>query len=259
MASDSAEFPRFDLEGQVVLVTAAARGLGRACALACAHAGADIALGLRDKNADSGIVAEVRKLGRKALPLQMDVSRMDQISSAVAEAHRHFGKIDVLVNNAGIGPENLAENVVEADFDATLAVNLKGTFFAAQAVGRLMIERRYGRIINMSSQAGSTALKGEPIYCMTKAGVDHLTRCLANEWGPHNITVNAVAPTFIRTDGTAPALSDPAFLKHVIGKIPLGRVGEPKEVAGAVVFLASPAASLVNGAILLVDGGWTTT
>ncbi|HVT53082.1 MAG TPA: SDR family NAD(P)-dependent oxidoreductase, partial [Dongiaceae bacterium] len=176
MASGSAEFPRFDLEGQVVLVTAAARGLGRACALACAHAGADIALGLRDKSADSGIAAEIRKLGRKVLPLQMDVSRMDQIRSAVAEAHRHFGRIDVLVNNAGIGPENLAENVVEADFDATLAVNLKGTFFTAQAVGRLMIERRYGRIINMSSQAGSTALKGEPIYCMTKAGVDHLTR-----------------------------------------------------------------------------------
>jgi NAD(P)-dependent dehydrogenase (short-subunit alcohol dehydrogenase family) len=183
---------------------------------------------------------------------------MDQVQSAVAEAHRHFGKIDVLVNNAGIGPENLAENVVEADFDATLAVNLKGTFFTSQAVGRLMIERRYGRIINMSSQAGSTALKGEPIYCMTKAGINHLTRCLAHEWGGYNITVNAVSPTFIHTDGTAPALSDPAFRKHVVGKIPLGRVGEPMEVAGAVVYLASPAASLVNGTILLVDGGWTT-
>jgi NAD(P)-dependent dehydrogenase (short-subunit alcohol dehydrogenase family) len=259
MAAGSSEFPRFDLEGQVVLVTAAARGLGRACALACANAGADIALGLRDKKADSGLVAEVEKLGRKVLPLQMDVSKMDQIQSAVAEVHRHFGKIDVLVNNAGIAPENLAENVVEADFDATLAVNLKGTFFASQAVGRLMIERRYGRIVNMSSQAGSTALKGEPIYCMTKAGINHLTHCLAHEWGQYNITVNAVAPTFIWTDGTRPALSDPTFLKQTIAKIPLGRIGEPKEVAGAVVFLASPAASLVNGAILLVDGGWTTT
>jgi NAD(P)-dependent dehydrogenase (short-subunit alcohol dehydrogenase family) len=257
MAASSSEFPRFDLEGQVVLVTAAARGLGRACALACANAGADIALGLRDKKADSGLAAEIAKLGRKVLPLQMDVSKLDQIQSAVAEAHRHFGKIDVLVNNAGIAPENLAENVVEVDFDATLAVNLKGTFFTSQAVGRLMIERRSGCIVNMSSQAGSTALKGEPIYCMTKAGINHLTRCLAHEWGQHNIRVNAVAPTFIRTDGTAPALSDPAFLKQVVNKIPLGRVGEPVEVAGAVVFLASPAASLINGAILLIDGGWT--
>ncbi len=259
MAGEASDFPRFDLKDQVVLVTAAARGLGRACALACAHAGADIALGLRDTSADGGTVAEVEKLGRRVLPLQMDVSRMDQIQSAVAEAHRHFGRIDVLVNNAGIAPENLAENVVEADFDATLAVNLKGTFFTSQAVGRLMIARRYGRIINMSSQAGSTALKGEPIYCMTKAGINHLTRCLANEWGPYNVTVNAVAPTFIWTDGTRPALSDPGFLQQTIGRIPLGRIGEPREVAGAVVFLASPAASLVNGAILLVDGGWTTT
>jgi NAD(P)-dependent dehydrogenase (short-subunit alcohol dehydrogenase family) len=258
MAGESPAFPRFDLKDQVVLVTAAARGLGRACALACAHAGADIALGLRDKKSDSGVVAEIQKLGRRVLPLQMDVSKLEQIQSAVAEAHRHFGKIDVLVNNAGIAPENLAENVVEADFDATLAVNLKGTFFTSQAVGRLMIERRAGSIINMSSQAGSTALKGEPIYCMTKAGINHLTRCLAHEWGPHNIRVNAVAPTFIRTDGTAPALSDPAFLKQTIANIPLGRVGEPVEVAGAVVFLASPAASLINGAILLIDGGWTT-
>jgi len=257
MTAGSSDFLRVDLNGQVVLVTAAGRGLGRACALACAHAGADIALGLKDKKSGEALVAQIRRSGRRALALQMDVTDMGQIASAVAEANQHFGRIDVLVNNAGIAPENLAENVVEADFDATLAVNLKGTFFTAQAVGRLMIERRAGCIINMSSQAGSTALKGEPIYCMTKAGINHLTRCLAHEWGPHNIRVNAVAPTFIRTDGTAPALSDPAILKQVVAKIPLGRVGEPMEVAGAVVFLASPAASLINGAILLVDGGWT--
>jgi len=259
MTAGSSEFPRFDLSGQVVLVTAAARGLGRACALACAHAGADIALGLRDKSSGDALVSAIQKLGRRALALQMDMTDLTQINSAVDEAHRHFGKIDVLVNNAGASPENLAENVVESDFDLTLQVNLKGTFFASQAVGKLMIARRSGRIINMSSQAGSVALKGEPIYCMTKAAIDHLTRCLANEWGPYNITVNAVAPTFIWTDGTRPALSDPEFLKQTVAKIPLGRIGEPKEVAGAVVFLASPAASLINGAVIKVDGGWTTT
>jgi NAD(P)-dependent dehydrogenase (short-subunit alcohol dehydrogenase family) len=259
MTTGSSEYPRFDLSGQVVLVTAAARGLGRACALACAHAGADIALGLRDKSSGEALVSAIQKQGRRVLPLQMDVADTAQIASAVDQANQHFGRIDVLVNNAGIGPENLAENVTEPDFDATLRVNLKGTFFTAQAVGRLMIARRSGRIINMSSQAGSVALKGEPIYCMTKAAIDHLTRCLAHEWGPYNVTVNAVAPTFIWTDGTRPALSDPEFLKQTVGKIPLGRIGEPKEVAGAVVFLASPAASLINGAILRVDGGWTTT
>jgi NAD(P)-dependent dehydrogenase (short-subunit alcohol dehydrogenase family) len=259
MTTGSTEFPRFDLSGQVVLVTAAARGLGRACALACAHAGADIALGLREKSSGESLVAAIQKLGRKVLPLQMDMTDMGQIAGAVAEANAHFGRIDVLVNNAGASPENLAENVTEPDFDLTLQVNLKGTFFTSQAVGRLMIARRYGRIINMSSQAGSTALKGEPIYCMTKAAIDHLTRCLAHEWGQYNINVNAVAPTFIWTDGTRPALSDPEFLKQTVARIPLGRIGEPKEVAGAVVFLASPAASLINGAILKVDGGWTTT
>jgi NAD(P)-dependent dehydrogenase (short-subunit alcohol dehydrogenase family) len=131
----SSEFPRFDLSGQVVLVTAAARGLGRACALACAHAGADIALGLRDKRSGEGLAAAIQKLGRKALPLQMDMTRLDEIEHAVAAADKHFGKIDVLVNNAGASPENLAENVNEADFDLTLQVNLKGTFFASQAAG----------------------------------------------------------------------------------------------------------------------------
>jgi len=200
MATESSAFPRFDLEGQVVLVTAAARGLGRACALACAHAGADIALGLRDKSSDSGITAEIQKLGRRVLPLQMDVSKMDQIQSAVAEAHRHFGKIDVLVNNAGIAPENLAENVVEADFDATLAVNLKGTFFTSQAVGRLMIGRRSGCIVNMSSQAGFAALPAESIYCASKAALHSLSQVLKLECAPFNIKVTVVVPGSVKSN-----------------------------------------------------------
>ena len=250
--------PRFDLKGQVALVTGAARGLGHAISLALAAAGADVALGLRDVNADGGLSAEIRALGRRALPLQMDVMYLDQITHAVDDTVRHFGRLDILVNNAGVAPGNPVENVREEDFDQTLAVNLKGTFFASQAAGRVMIRQKSGCIINMSSQAGFAALPGEAVYCMTKAGIAHLTKCLAVEWGPHNIRVNAVAPTFIHTPGTQSALADPEFRADVIDRIAaLHRIGEPMEVAGAIVFLASPAASLITGQTLLIDGGWT--
>jgi NAD(P)-dependent dehydrogenase (short-subunit alcohol dehydrogenase family) len=252
------DFPRFELNGQVALVTGAARGLGRAISLALAHAGADVALGLRDVDADAGLAAEIRKLGRRVLALQMDVSQMDQISRAVEDTVNGFGRLDILVNNAGIAPENPAEKVREEDFDATLAVNLKGTFFASQAAGRVMIAQRRGTIINMSSQAGFAALPTESIYCMTKAAIAHLTKCLAVEWGKYGITVNAVAPTFIRTQGTEEYLSDPRNLNDTVERIAaLHRIGEPMEVAGAVVFLSSPAASLITGETLLIDGGWT--
>lgn len=249
--------PNFDLTGSVVLVTGPARGLGRASALACAAAGADLVLGLRDVTKDGGLAAEIAGMGRKILPLQLDVTRLDQMRDGVQRALDHFGRIDVLVNNVGVGPENPAEKVTEEDFDFTVGANLKGTFFMTQAVGRAMIQRKSGRIINMSSQAGSVVLHGEAIYCMTKAAINHLTRCLASEWAPHNINVNSVAPTFIRTDGTAPALSDPDFKRRTLANIPLGRIGEPKDVAGVVVFLASPAAALITGANIMVDGGWS--
>src|SRR5256884_2223884 len=250
------EYPRFDLTGQVSLVTGAARGLGRAIALALAHAGSDVALGLRDANTARDLADEVQSMGRKSLSLQMDVTHLDQICRAVDKAASYFGRLDILVNNAGVAPENLAENYREEDFDLTLAVNLKGTFFASQAAGRVMIRQNYGRIINMSSQAGFVALPGESVYCMTKAGISHLTKCLAVEWGRHNITVNAVAPTFIATPGTEPALADPEFRADVEERIAaLHRIGEPMDVVGAVVFLASPAASLITGSTVLVDGG----
>jgi NAD(P)-dependent dehydrogenase (short-subunit alcohol dehydrogenase family) len=252
-------YPRFDLTGQVALVTAAARGLGRAISLALAHAGADVALGLRDINTGGLLAGEIEKMGRRALPLQMDMTSKDQIFRAVDDAVSRFGRIDILVNNAGIAPENPAEDVREEDFDLTLAINLKGTFFACQAAGRVMIRQKYGRIINMSSQAGFAALPAESVYCMTKAGIVHLTKCLAVEWGKHFILVNAVAPTFIHTPGTQAALSDPAFFADAVERIAaLHRIGEPMEVAGAVVFLASPAASLITGHTILIDGGWTS-
>jgi NAD(P)-dependent dehydrogenase (short-subunit alcohol dehydrogenase family) len=249
--------PRFDLDGQVALVTGAARGIGRACAIALAQAGADIALGLREVKTGGELAATIRGLGRRALPLQLDVTRHDQIESAVAAAVEHFGRIDILVNNAGIGPPNAAEHVTEADFDHTVAVNLKGTFFVSQEVGRVMIKQKSGRIIMLSSQAGFVALPTEAVYGLTKAGIAHLTKCLALEWGRHGINVNGVAPTFVRTPGTVKWLEDDNFRRELLAKLPVGRVGEPVDVAGAVVFLASPAAAMVTGATLLIDGGYT--
>jgi NAD(P)-dependent dehydrogenase (short-subunit alcohol dehydrogenase family) len=251
-------FPSFDLTGQVALVTGAARGLGQAISLALAHAGADVALGLRDASTVGDLPSQITAMGRRALRLQMDVRKLDQIFRAVDDTVSHFGRLDILVNNAGLGTENPAENVREEDFDLTLAVNLKGTFFTSQAAGRAMMGQKSGRIINMGSQAGFVALPTESVYCMTKAGIAHLTKCLAVEWGKYNITVNAVAPTFIRTPGTEGALADPQFRADVIERVAaLHRIGEPMDVAGAVVFLASNAASLITGETILIDGGWT--
>jgi NAD(P)-dependent dehydrogenase (short-subunit alcohol dehydrogenase family) len=246
-----------DLTGTVALVTGAARGIGRACALALSEAGADIVLGLRDIRSDEGLVNELKAAGRKVLSLQMDVSKISEIKAAFGTIEKDFGRLDILVNNAGIGPPNPVEDVTEEDFDYTLEVNLKGTFFVSQYAGKLMKKQGYGRIINLSSQAGFIALPTESVYCMTKAAIAHLTKCFAVEWGKYNITVNAVAPTFIKTPGTEIWLQDEAFRKEVLSKIVVGRVGIPEDVTNAILFLSSPASSLITGTTLMIDGGWT--
>ena len=255
-----ADFPRFDLVGQTALVTGAARGLGRAISLALANAGANVVLGLRDPASGShgDLVEEIRSMGHGVEVVACDIRNLGQVRDAVDRAVAAFGRLDILVNNAGLGPENPAEDVTEADFDLTFDINVKGTYFASQAAGRVMIRQGYGRIISLSSQAGFVALPTESVYCLSKAAVAHMTKCLAVEWGSHGITVNAVAPTFIRTPGTEADLADPAFEAEVTERIAgLHRIGEPMDVAGGVVFLASPAAALITGVTLLIDGGWT--
>ncbi len=254
------DLPSFDLSGKVALVTGAGRGLGRAIALALAHAGADVALGLRDVSGSSDLVAEIEAMGRRAVPFQMNVTKLAEAYAAIDQVIARFGGIDILVNNVGGGDaQGPVEDFTENEFDDMVSLNLKSSFFVAQRVARhLIATKRGGTIVNMGSQAGFIALPSEAIYCLCKAAVSHMTKCMAVEWGKYGITVNAVAPTFIATDGTAPALGDPVFRADVEERIAaLHRIGEPKEVSGAVAFLASPAASLITGQTLIIDGGWT--
>jgi 2-deoxy-D-gluconate 3-dehydrogenase len=248
----------FTLAGQSALVTGASRGIGRAIALALARAGANVTLGVRDPGAADGLVDEIATIGVGCFAVGMDVTDLARSRTAIDAAVSRFGRLDVLVNNAGGGVAGPASEVTEDDFDSVWALNTKSTFFLSQHAAEHMKSQGGGAIVNVSSQAGLVALPGESSYCIAKAAVNHLTRCLAVEWGDVGIRVNAVAPTFIETDGTSEALADPAFRADTIERIAaLHRIGVPAEVSGAVVFLASPAASLITGHILAIDGGWT--
>jgi NAD(P)-dependent dehydrogenase (short-subunit alcohol dehydrogenase family) len=247
--------PDFDLSGQLALVTGAGRGIGSDLARALAACGAHVLAGVRDPYAtDVGWTAPG---GGRVEPLRLDVTDVGGTREAVDAAVATYGRIDILVNNAGLGANHDALDVSEADWDQMMAVNLKGLFFASQAVGRHMVARGYGRIVNLSSQAGLVGIRRHAVYSASKGGVNLVTKVLALEWAPHGVTVNAIAPTWIYTPGTAERLDDPAFLAGVLARIPIGRVGTTADVAAAVVFLSSRASGLVTGAILPVDGGWT--
>jgi NAD(P)-dependent dehydrogenase (short-subunit alcohol dehydrogenase family) len=251
------DFPEFSLTDQVALVTGASRGIGRYLALGLAHYGADIIITGRTVDQLEEAAREIQDLGRRCLVVPMDITQKTDIEKGVEKAFQHFGRIDILVNNAGINIPQPALEVTEEDWRKVLDSNLTGLFFCCQAVGRIMVNRKSGKIINISSQTGTVAIQWRAAYCSSKAGVNLLTKVLALEWGPHNINVNAVAPTFIETPMTRPMLENQAFREMVLSKILLGRVGQPKDVLGAVIYLASEASDLVTGHVLLVDGGWT--
>jgi NAD(P)-dependent dehydrogenase (short-subunit alcohol dehydrogenase family) len=252
------EQPNFRVDGQVALVTGASRGIGHDLVLALAGAGAIVAAGARRVSDVEGLVADVASTGGRAIGVELDVTRAESIDAAVALVTTNAGPISILVNNAGLGSNHDAVDVSQADWDAMMDVNLKGLFFVTQAVGRVMLERRYGRIVSLSSQASLVGIPRHAVYSASKGGVNMLTRVLALEWSPFGVTVNAVAPTFVRTPGTAERLDDPAFAADVLSRIPVGRFGTTSDVAAAVLYLASPAAGLVTGTVLTVDGGWTS-
>jgi len=245
----------FDFSGQVVMITGAATGIGHSIASHFAERGARLALVDRSEK-----VHEVgRTLGRDNLSFEADVADEDSAIANVAATMQRFGRIDVLVNNAGIGPLAKSEETSSELWDMTMAVNLRGTFLYAREAGKQMIALRRGRIINLASQAALVALEGHLAYCASKAGVLGMTRVLAQEWGPHGITVNAISPTVVDTElgarGSWAGEIGAAFKR----KIPTGRFAQPDEIAMAALYLASGAAGMINGENLVVDGGYTAT
>jgi NAD(P)-dependent dehydrogenase (short-subunit alcohol dehydrogenase family) len=250
-------YPSFDLTGKVAVVTGASMGIGYGLAKAMAHAGAKVALTARSLHKLQGLVKEIEEEGGEALSVPMDVSNVAQIEDAMDAIKQHFGRIDILVNNAGSGANHNSVDVTEENWDQMMNTNLKGLFFCCQAAGKIMLQQGYGRIINMSSQAGVVGIVNHAVYCASKGGVNQLTRVLALEWSAKGVNVNAVAPTFTYTPGTAERLDNPEFLQGVLDRIPAGKVADIKDVSGAVIYLASPAGDMVTGTVLTVDGGWT--
>jgi 2-dehydro-3-deoxy-D-gluconate 5-dehydrogenase len=244
----------FSLAGKVAVVTGASRGLGQAIALALAEAGADIAAVSTGDAVATG--EHVQSLGRRFLALQADLSTLQPIAGIVDDTVAQLGAIDILVNNAGLIRRADAVDFSEADWDAVVDVNLKSAFFLAQAAGRRMIAAGHGKIINIASMLSFQGGIRVPSYTASKSGLAGITRLLANEWAAKGINVNAIAPGYMSTDNTAQLRADEARNKAILERIPAGRWGEPRDLGGAAVFLASTASDYVNGAILPVDGGW---
>lgn len=251
----------FDLSGKASIVTGGGGGLGRAITIGLAKYGSDVAI--VDVNIDKAkeVAEEIKLKGRRVLIIKTDITKKEEVDDMIKEVLSEFGKIDILVNNAGIARRAKAEQMSEKDWDDVLSVNLKGVFLCSQAVGKVMIKQRRGKIINIASVVGQRGLF-HPLdfassYCASKGGVIQLTRALAAEWAKYNIYVNAIAPTYFITEMTRPLLENKEFLSYLRWKIPLQRPGKPEELVGPVVFLASDASSMITGHILNVDGGWT--
>jgi NAD(P)-dependent dehydrogenase (short-subunit alcohol dehydrogenase family) len=247
--------PTFDFTDQVVVITGASRGIGYELSKAFARTGATVVAAARTEAELASLVGEIKKHGGKAIAHRLDLTSLPSIRALADDVLRDFGRVDVLVNNAGIIIREYALDITEAAWDAVMDTNVKGLFFCSQAFGLSMIERKTGRIVNLASVQSVIGMEKRLVYCTSKAAVAHLTRVLAIEWAPHGITVNAVGPSTIETPQTAAVLADPAFRQRVVASIPAGRLGTLDEVVGSVMFLASPAASFINGHLLLVDGG----
>lgn len=250
------EMPSLRLDGRVALVTGGSRGLGLGMALALAHSGADVALAARSVGQLEEAARLVEEAGTHAFVIPTDVADVRAVQDMVSKTHAHFGRLDVLVNAAGVNLRQPAETFTEADWDALMAVNLKGAFFAAQAAGKFMRAQGGGKIINLGSLSFEIVVPNIALYAISKGGLRQLTRALAVEWAAHNVQVNAIAPGRFWTAMTDAVFSDDALYEGAVSVIPQGRPGVPADLAGATVLLASDASNYITGQTIVVDGGW---
>jgi len=249
----------FDLSGKVALVVGGHGGIGKAIALGFADAGADVAVASRDIEALNGVVKQIVAKKKKSLAVTVDITDEKQVNAMVDKVVKAFGRIDILVNAAGLAIRKPADTFPIDEWQKVMDINTRGTFICCQAVGRVMLKQKSGRIINLSSVRGRYGLpSGYAAYCPSKGAVDTLTRTLACEWAKSNILVNAVAPTIVETDLTKSALADPAYAKQMKDRIPMGKWALPEDIVGPAIFFASEASSFVTGQILYIDGGVTT-
>jgi NAD(P)-dependent dehydrogenase (short-subunit alcohol dehydrogenase family) len=249
----------FDLTGKIALVTGASSGIGRASAIALAMQGAKVVVAARRTDKLTALAAEIKNRGKEALPVQMDVTRKTDIDNAVAQSVKTFGRLDILLNNAGVAEFAPFLDMTEAQWDKTIDTNLKGYFLVAQAAAREMAKNKWGRIINIASIAsGGVGVGFNQIvqYCSAKGGVVGMTEAMADELAPMGILVNAIGPGIIESEMTEGMLKDPKQAEALLARAPLKRAGKPEEIAAAVVYLASDEASYTTGATLYVDGGW---
>jgi NAD(P)-dependent dehydrogenase (short-subunit alcohol dehydrogenase family) len=252
-------YKKFDLTGKVALVVGGHGGLGKAIALGMADAGADVVIASRNMEALKTAAAEIEAKGRKSLAVGVDVVDETQVNQMVDSILKVFPRIDVLVNAAGLAIRKPADSFPIDEWQKVMDINTRGTFLCCQAVGRVMLKQKSGKIINVSSVRGRYGLpSGYAAYCPSKGAVDTLTRTLACEWAKSNVLVNAIAPTIVETDLTKDALANPAYAKQMIDRIPMGRWALPEDVVGPTIFFASDAANFVTGQILYIDGGVTT-